>query len=176
MKNIITILLLILTITSYGQTQLDKEIFRVVNEYRISNGLDAWVWNQDLFKVSEKHNYYQTQIKNISHDESMDLKDHVEIRRLGDRVSEGVGSNWQAVGENLACIASENLTISEIVERTVNGWIASPPHHKLLLSSEIMFKYGSVSSHRSGGYVRAKKCKDWTYITLNVVSLDDSLP
>jgi uncharacterized protein YkwD len=102
MKNIITILLLILTITSYGQTQLDKEIFKVVNEYRISNGLNAWVWNQELFKVSEKHNYYQTQIKNISHDESIDIKGHVEVRRLGDRVSEGVSGNWESVGENLA--------------------------------------------------------------------------
>ena len=164
MKNIITILLLILTITSYGQTQLDKEIFRVVNEYRISNGLNAWVWNQELFKVSEKHNYYQTQIKNISHDESIDIKGHVEVRRLGDRVSEGVSGNWGCVGENLACIPSKDLTISEIAEITVNGWINSPPHHKLLLSSKIMFKYGSVSSHYTFG---------GTYVTLNVVWLDD---
>ena len=173
MKNIITILLLILTITSYGQTQLDKEIFRAVNEYRISNGLNAWVWNQDLFKVSEKHNYYQTQIKNISHDESIDIKGHVEVRRLGDRVSEGVSGNWECVGENLACIPSKDLTISEIVEITVNGWINSPPHHKLLLSSKIMYQSGSVSSHRGSEYVGAKNSKVWTYITLNVVWLDD---
>ena len=107
---------------SYGQTQLDKEIFRVVNEYRISNGLNVWVWNQDLFKVSEKHNYYQTQIKNVTHDESIDIKDHVEVRRLGDRVSEGVGSNWGCVGENLARVHSKDLTIKEIAERVINGW------------------------------------------------------
>ena len=160
MKNIITILLLILTITSYGQTQLDKEIFRVVNEYRISNGLNAWVWNQDLFKVSEKHNYYQTQIKNVTHDESIDIKDHVEVRRLGDRVSEGVGSNWECVGENLARVHNKDLTINEIAERVLNGWISSSQHHKLLLSSKIMFKYGSVSSHYTVG---------GTYVTLNVV-------
>ena len=152
---------------SYGQTQLDKEIFRVVNEYRISNGLNAWVWNQDLFKVSEKHNYYQTQIKNVTHDESIDIKDHVEVRRLGDRVSEGVGSNWECVGENLARVHNTDLTINEIAERVLNGWIASPQHHKLLLSSKIMFKYGSVSSHYTVG---------GTYVTLNVVWLDDSLP
>ena len=173
MKKIITILLfLLLSIISYSQTNLDKEIFRVVNEYRISNGLNAWVWNQDLFKVSEKHNYYQTQINNISHDESIDIGGHFEVRRLGDRVSEGVGYNWECVGENLACIASEDLIISEIVEITVNGWIASPPHHKLLLSSKIMFKYGSVSSRRGSEYVIAKRCKDWTYVTLNVVWLE----
>ena len=145
---------------SYGQTQLDKEIFRVVNEYRISNGLNAWVWNQDLFKVSEKHNYYQTQIKNVTHDESIDIKDHVEVRRLGDRVSEGVGSNWECVGENLARVHNKDLTINEIAERVLNGWISSSQHHKLLLSSKIMFKYGSVSSHYTVG---------GTYVTLNVV-------
>ena len=167
MKKLITILLFFLTITSYGQTQLDKEIFRVVNEYRISNGLNAWVWNQDLFKVSEKHNYYQTQIKNVSHDESINIKDHVEVRRLGDRVSEGVGSNWGCVGENLARVHNKDLTISEIAERVLNGWINSPTHHKLLLSSEIMYKYGSVSSHFT---------IEGTYVTLNVLWLDDSLP
>lgn len=174
MKKIITTLLfLLVSIISYSQTNLDKKIFRAVNEYRISNGLNAWVWNQDLFRVSEKHNYYQIQIKNVSHDESINIKDHVEVRRLGDRVSEGVGSNWECVGENLACIASEDLTVSEIVEKTVNGWIASPPHHKLLLSSKIMFKYGSVSSHRGSEYVRAKRCQDWTYVTLNVIWLEN---
>ena len=173
MKNIITILLLILTITSYGQTQLDKEIFKVVNEYRVSNGLNAWVWSQELFKVSEKHNYYQTQIKNISHDESIDIKGHVEVRRLGDRVSEDVSGNWECVGENLARVRNKDLPVSEVVKRVLNGWIASPPHHKLLLSSKIMYKSGSVSSHRGSEYVGAKNSKVWTYITLNVVWLDD---
>ena len=162
MKNIITILLLILTITSYGQTQLDKEIFRAVNEYRISNGLNAWVWNQDLFKVSEKHNYYQTQIKNISHDESIDIKGHVEVRRLGDRVSEGVSGNWECVGENLARVRNKDLPVSEVVKRVLNGWITSPPHHKLLLSRSSMFDYGSVSSHPAS---------EGTYVTLNVTRL-----
>tara|TARA_R110002020_G_scaffold455_1_gene2316 strand:- start:7421 stop:7915 length:495 start_codon:yes stop_codon:yes gene_type:complete len=162
MKNIITILLLILTITSYGQTQLDKEIFRVVNEYRISNGLSVWVWNQDLFKVSEKHNYYQTQIKNVSHDESINIKGHVEVRRLGDRVSEGVSDNWECVGENLARVHNKDLTINEIAERVINGWINSPPHHKLLLSRSSKFDYGSVSSHPTS---------EGTYVTLNVTRL-----
>ena len=162
MKNIITILLLILTITSYGQTQLDKEIFKVVNEYRVSNGLNAWVWSQELFKVSEKHNYYQTQIKNISHDESIDIKGHVEVRRLGDRVSEGVSGNWECVGENLARVRNKNLPVSEVVKRVLNGWITSPPHHKLLLSRSSMFDYGSVSSHPAS---------EGTYVTLNVTRL-----
>ena len=65
MKKLITILFLFLTITSYGQTKLDIEMFKVVNEYRISNGLNAWVWDQQVFKVAEKHNHYQTQISDI---------------------------------------------------------------------------------------------------------------
>jgi len=164
MKNIITILLLMLTITSYGQTQLDKEIFKVVNEYRISNGLNAWVWNQELFKVCEKHNYYQTQIGVVTHDESIDVEGHIEVRKLGDRIRDGVSGNWGCVGENLARVYNKDLTINEIAERVINGWINSPPHHKLLLSSKIMFKYGSVSSHYTFG---------GTYVTLNVVWLDD---
>ena len=162
MKKLLKILLLFLTITSYGQTQLDKEIFKIVNEYRVSNGLGTWVWSQDLFKVCEKHNYYQTQTGTVSHDESINIKGHDEIRRLGDRVSDGVTSNWRCVGENLARVHNKDLTVSEIAERVLNGWINSPPHHKLLLSRSSMFDYGSVSSHPTS---------EGAYVTLNVTRL-----
>ena len=164
-KSMLLFLLLseiLFSLNSYGQTQLDKEIFKVVNEYRILNGLDTWVWNEDLFKVSEKHNYYQTQTGTVSHDESIDIKGHVEIRDLGDRVSEGVTFNWRCVGENLARVHNKDLTISEIAKRVLNGWINSPPHHKLLLSRSSMFDYGSVSSHPTS---------KGAYVTLNVTRL-----
>ncbi|MGY8988648.1 MAG: hypothetical protein ACKVJA_00120 [Flavobacteriales bacterium] len=43
MKKILTILLTILTISSYGQTKLDLLIFDKVNEYRVEKGLHTWV-------------------------------------------------------------------------------------------------------------------------------------
>ena len=39
MKKLITILLLILTISSYGQTAIDLVVFEKINEYRVENGV-----------------------------------------------------------------------------------------------------------------------------------------
>ena len=69
MKKILTILLTILTISSYGQTKLDLLIFDKVNEYRVENGLSTWVWESKVFLVAEKHNNYQVKISDISHKE-----------------------------------------------------------------------------------------------------------
>jgi uncharacterized protein YkwD len=170
MKKLTILLFFLTSIISYGQTKLDKEIFKVVNEYRISNGLSTWEWNQKLFKVSEKHNDYQTQINKISHQEPGDVKNHIEVNGLSDRVENGNINDWRKIGENLAVSPSENLTNSEIAEKVLTMWIASPPHHELLLSKDFHFNSGSVSSHISEDYVRAVKCKRWTYVTLNVLA------
>tara|TARA_R100000664_G_C2759940_1_gene150404 strand:+ start:10984 stop:11502 length:519 start_codon:yes stop_codon:yes gene_type:complete len=170
MKKLITLILILFTITSYGQTKLDKEIFKVVNEYRVSNGLTEWEWNKKLFKVAEKHNYYQTQINSISHEEQSDVKSHVEVNSLGGRAEEGDINNWRKVGENLAVTPSENLSISEIAEKVLIMWINSPPHHELLLCPDYHYQYVAVSSHITTDYVKAVNCKKWTYVTLNVLA------
>tara|TARA_R110000824_G_scaffold59358_4_gene159462 strand:- start:85 stop:600 length:516 start_codon:yes stop_codon:yes gene_type:complete len=168
MKNLITFLLIILTITSYGQTKLDKEIFNVVNEYRTSQGLNAWVWNQSLFKVAEKHNYYQTQISDICHGEPKNVKNHVEINSLGGRLSDGGLDDWVRCGENLAVVKSDNLTNLEIAKKTLRMWIASSSHKDLLLSSNTKYVYGGISSKIITEWVGSDGIHNWTYSTLNV--------
>lgn len=58
MKKFLTILLTLLSIISYSQTKLDIEIFNVINQYRVSNGLNKLDWRQDAFGVVKKHNDY----------------------------------------------------------------------------------------------------------------------
>ena len=83
MKQLITILLTLFTLISYSQTELDQEIFKVVNEYRISNGLTPWIWSQETFVACEFHNSYQTKIKNIKHHEKIKHKfKHQKQKRI----------------------------------------------------------------------------------------------
>ena len=60
MKKLITILLTLLTFVSYGQQRMvkaEKIIFRMVNEYRVSQGLEAVVWSEDKeFKLNNQVN------------------------------------------------------------------------------------------------------------------------
>ena len=167
-KLITTILLSVLTLVSYSQTKLDKEIFKVINEYRISNGLTPWEWDQKTFKVAEKHNYYQTQISDIYHGEPKNIRNHEEINSLGGRFDDGKITDWSKCGENLAVVNSDNLTIVEIAEKTLSMWINSSTHNDLLLSANKKYTYGAISSKYSKEYVNATFCRNWTYVTLNV--------
>jgi len=151
MKKLITILLLTLTLVSYGQTALDKEIFRLVNEYRVSNDLKAWEWDQEVFNVAQKHNLYQIKINKVSHTHPVNCD-------VGDRLTVG-NIKWWASGENLARITSGGLTINEIATRTVEGWKNSPGHNWLLLGTDTYYQYVGISS---------KTTTNYTYITLNV--------
>ena len=152
MRQILTVLLLVLTINSYGQTQLDKEIFGLINNYRVSNNLTAWVWSHDAFNVIKKHNLYQMKRNKVTHKGKNNS-------RMGDRLTAG-NVEWWASGENLAKIYSVNLSLSEIAAKTLQGWINSKPHHELLLYN-CCFIYGSISS-------KVTTNKKWTYVTLNI--------
>ena len=58
MKNIITILLSLLTIISYGQTQLDMLAFKAVNEYRVEHGVNPLVFDSLVWEAAEHHTVY----------------------------------------------------------------------------------------------------------------------
>ena len=166
MKKLITLLLIIFTITSYGQTTLDMDIFKVVNEYRIENNLTPWVWHQTVFKVAERHNNYQTQISDIYHGEPKNVKNHVEINSLGGRFDDA-GLGWGRCGENLAVVKSDGLTNSEIAKKTLRMWINSSSHNKLLLSPNINYIYAAISSTWTEEWVGSNGVHYWTYVTLN---------
>lgn len=168
MKNLLTTLLLILTITSYGQTKLDSLIFDMVNEYRVSNGLTAWVWDDNTFLIAEKHNEYQVKISDISHKELQDVEDHKEVSRLAHRF-DVVFTNWMRCGENIAVVNTLDLSVEEIAATTLEMWIASPPHNRTLLQPT-KYEYGAISSHSSTKWSRSKYAhsNSWVYVTLNV--------
>jgi len=167
MKKLITLLLLTLTIVSYGQTKLDSLIFEKVNNYRVENGLSPWVWENKVFLIAEKHNTYQLKISDISHKESQDVENHEEINSLASRF-DSVFTNWLRCGENVAVVNTRDMTLEESATATLEMWISSPPHHKALLAKR--FKAGAVSSHHSTKWSQSIYAdnKSWIYVTLNI--------
>jgi uncharacterized protein YkwD len=168
MKKILTILLTILTISSYGQTKLDLLIFDKVNKYRVENGLNTWVWEDKVFLIAEKHNNYQVKISDISHEELQDVENHVEVSRLSHRF-DSVFTDWLRCGENAAVVNTKGMTLDEIATATLEMWIASPPHNKTLLKPTRYYA-GAVSSQHSTKWVRSKYASNnsWVYVTLNL--------
>jgi uncharacterized protein YkwD len=171
MKKLLLILLCV-PMFGFGQTKLDLLIFKKVNEYRIENGLSAWMWDDKVFVIAEKHNTYQVKISDISHEELQDVENHIEVSRLGSRF-DSVGLKWWNTGENVAVVNSLDLSLEEIATNTLDMWINSPPHHKALLSKK--YKAGALSSHRSTEWVESRYAhsNSWVYVTLNIYN--DSL-
>ena len=147
MKTLITILLSLLTLVSYSQTKLDLEVFKIINEYRVSNGLKKLIWSTEAFVVTETHNNYMVKTGKLCHGEPIDIPNHKEIQDLGERfIDKGVSYSY--LGENVACVLYSDSLLPYISRSIVNNWINSKSHNELLLNKNVML--GSVSTSLVG--------------------------
>ena len=142
MKKFLTILLTLLSIISYSQTKLDMEIFNVINQYRVSNGLNKLDWRQDAFGVVKKHNDYMRVAGSYSHDEPIDIPKNKELQTPGKRFTDA-NIWWYGVGENISCMPYSDSSLVFTAREIVDSWIASTGHNRLLINETMEF--GSVS-------------------------------
>ena len=163
MKKLLSLLLCItISILSVSQTKLEQLLFKKICDYRYSKGLKCWTWDDHIWRVSNSHNNYQINHKEIGHVESDYDKGSVGRRYTYYNVE------WNYAGENCAVINSFGKSEEEIAEKIIAAWIASPPHHKLLLSKK--GKFGAVTCRLSYSYLWSED-HPWTYATLNVLNV-----
>ena len=168
MKKLITSLLLslIFVFTSYSQTPLDYRIFKTINEYRVSSGLEPWLWSPELFPMPLQHSNYMVLLNDINHKQDIDFPNFMEFCSLNERLVKS-GVVWNTGGENIAVVNCEGLSNNiDMAKKVLKMWINSPPHHKLLLSTT--YKYGAVSAVYSTTWINHDYSDFWNYITLNV--------
>ena len=168
MKKLITTLLLslLLVFTGYSQTPLDHVIFKTLNEYRVTKGLEPWIWAQELFPMPLHHSNYMVLLNDIGHKQHTDVYNFTEHYSLDDRFNNS-GVVWVDGGENVAVINCEGLSDKiDMAKKVLKMWINSPPHHELLLSTK--YKYGAVSARYSKTWVKYDDSDFWNYITLNI--------
>ena len=158
MKKFLTILLTLLSIISYSQTKLDIEIFNVINQYRVSNGLNKLDWRQDAFGVVKKHNDYMRVAGSYSHDEPIDIPNHKELNTPGKRFTDA-DIWWNGVGENIMNmfispkltnllfleVYHSDSTLPFISKNILSSWVASPGQKRLLLDESMEFGAVSIS-------------------------------
>lgn len=165
-KLIITLLLSILVFISYSQTPLDHMIFKTLNEYRVSKGLEPWIWSQELFPTPLHHSNYMVLLNDIGHKQDIDFPNFREYCNLDNRFDMS-GVVWAIGGENVAVVNCEGLYSNiNMSKKVLKMWINSPPHHELLLSTT--YKYGAVSAIYSTTWINHSDSDFWNYITLNV--------
>ena len=104
MKKILTtILLLVVTLTTFSQTSLDYLLFDKCNEYRKKNGLQEWEWSTRAFKPAEHHSNYQLNYATMGHDENT-----ITPRPTSRLIYYGI--EWTYSGENVGVICSSNMS------------------------------------------------------------------
>tara|TARA_R110000851_G_scaffold137100_2_gene272876 strand:- start:2523 stop:3053 length:531 start_codon:yes stop_codon:yes gene_type:complete len=141
MKKLLTILLTILTLTSYGQQRMvkaEKIIFRMVNEYRVSQGLETVVWSEDVYDAAYHHSSYMSYEEvNFSHSETVDIKGHEEINDPQNRIKKYCGKlSWGTecmAGMMFITWRDKLPNLEELCREVVNDWINSPGHRKAML-------------------------------------------
>jgi uncharacterized protein YkwD len=138
----VLVLLLILTTAScetlFGPTagsspaELEKEIFKLVNDYRRSQGLADVTWNDAIADAAREH--------------SRDMA--AGTVPFG---HDGYNERWSRLGQVLPWGAiAEVVATSGSAKDAVNAWIASPNHQMYLVGDYALSGVG-VAKPNSGG-------------------------
>ena len=142
MKNLLLTLLSILTLTVYGQEHIneaEKIIFDMVNNYRVSQGLNPVKWSNEVYGAAYHHSSYVALDETpYCHSQSVDVPGHEEISDPQMRIKKYCGLySW-----GTECIAGmrvggtlggQSINIEEECAKVVALWINSPGHKKAML-------------------------------------------
>ena len=158
MKKLITILLLILTISSYGQTAID-----LINKYRVENGVAELTLDTSIYKAAYLHSKY---LHDNGYPYNYPLSSgHYEevLVNPSDRLS-AQGVPFLACGENIvsftANLVSEDgwVDMESVANYVLDRWINSPGHHRLMISPKPIS--GAIGVYIDSGLI---------FVVLNVV-------
>ena len=136
MKNIITILLLILTITSYSQTELDMLAFESLNEYRIEHGVEPLGFDTAVWEAAQHHSVYLGE--NGYPNKYVCSSGHLELElvNFSDRLKH-FDVKWTGTGGECIATWSGKRTNEESVTQVIHQWDGSPSHKKGLLKTDV---------------------------------------
>ena len=109
-------------INSLFISDLERQVFALINQRRIQSGLRPLIWNDLAAQTARLHSRNMASYNFFSH-----------AGKDGKRVDERADSvglhNWRIIGENLAY----NRGFNNPVERVIESWMKSSEHRKNLL-------------------------------------------
>ncbi|KAF2514767.1 CAP domain-containing protein [Flavobacterium zhairuonense] len=111
-------------VTDYNYSYMELETVRLINEYRISNGLDSLKIINHLSYKAEEHTIYMIGKKVPSHDDFVKRSQDITEVLGAKKVAENVAYNYRSA------------------EGALNGWLNSPEHKEVILGD---FNYFGIS-------------------------------
>lgn len=136
MKKILTVLLLILTISSYSQTKLDMLTFNALNEYRIEHGVKPLIFDSSVWKAAQHHSTYLSE--NGYPDNYVCSSGHheLELVEFTDRLRY-YGVKW--AGTAVECVTSYGGEGNDVEDAiyVIGQWDSSPSHKEGMLEKNV---------------------------------------
>ena len=137
MKKLIPILLSLLTLVSYSQTELDMLTFNALNEYRIEHGVKPLVFDSNIWKAAQHHSTYLSE--NGYPDNYVCSSGHheLELVEFTDRLRY-YGVNW--AGTAVECVTTGGDYFSDVENALyiINQWDNSPSHKEGMLEKMLL--------------------------------------
>ena len=141
MKKLITIILCLLTLTTYSQVRMneaEKLIFNMVNSYRVSQGLEEVTWSDKVYESAYHHSSYMSNDGvEFEHTEMVDIVGHEEINDVQQRIKKYCGIySWGTecmAGLQFWSLDDKPFDLESSCWEVVSSWILSPGHRKAML-------------------------------------------
>ena len=136
MKTFLLFIFIFVFFPFFGQN-VDQLIIKKVNEYRKENLLPPLCYSEKA-KIANKQmlNYMvETSTIPLDHSQKIQTSNPKTFDNFIDRINYVYNFDYICVGENL-CTFIKPSTDEECAIMVLNVWKNSPPHNKLLLSSQ----------------------------------------
>lgn len=152
--KVFTCLLLFVSLISFSQTLVSEkdqeiirnEINRLVNELRVSKGLQPLVQSDTLIDAAQLQADHQAKIGQVTHDQK-----HATTATPAQRVEKSKGKDFIGVGEN--CISAigpypaKKKELLAIAQDMFQRWKDSPGHYQNMINSEFTHEGLAFSYH-----------------------------
>ncbi|NJN73194.1 MAG: CAP domain-containing protein [Limnothrix sp. RL_2_0] len=127
------------TVQNLPTEQIEQLIHEKINDYRISQGLPALSLDYRITNESRKYSEKMASGEaEFSHDGFDERAENLEKQAL----------KYESVGENLAMLQGYD----DLATEAVNGWIASPGHHKNIVGDYELTGIGVVKNEAGEYY------------------------
>ena len=157
--------------------KLNEKIFNKINDHRISLGLDSLFYSNVIEStiskpnmgkmISEKrmfHPGYSISDKNFIFDLSAEYKKSSDNKCFNSNpIMEFIGAN----GEIICGVMQSNITYDDVAELSLEGWLASPPHKKIMETS-----YKNFNGCSGLGSCQVCKVGDKFFVIFNFIQLN----
>jgi uncharacterized protein YkwD len=138
-RKLITILLTLLTLNVYSQTDLELAVFQKINEYRVENGLHNLKWDDATYKSTQIHTEYMVKDGKLSHTEDS------ETPKFTNRLMLFQDNSFIVGNENVSRVSINGIedSIDKIADKILYSWKRSSSHNSVMLSGGLII--GAIS-------------------------------